>query len=213
MGSVAILEDGRLLGEYMVYHERHHSRVILKMIDGLLKSCRLGLSDIDLFAVSVGPGSFTGLRVGIATVKGFSTALDKPVSGIPTLEAFAGRVSHTPYPICPVIQGRRNEGYAALYQYDEFFRLNLLKPARVVSLESLLDEIDAPTHLLGNFSPELFKKMSNKNIFYAPLLKFPAASTVGLTAYQKMDFAKNGKVEMILPAFPSEKVQIHGLYL
>ena len=213
MGSAAILEDGRLLGEYRVYHEGHQSQVILKMIDGLLKSCRLGLPDIDLFAVSVGPGSFTGLRVGIATVKGFSTALDKPVSGIPSLEAFAGRVSHTPYLICPVIQARKNEAYAALYQYDELFRLKPLKPARVVQLENLLDEIDAPTHLLGHFPPELLKKMSNKNIFYAPLLEFPAASTVGLMAYQNRDFEKNGKVEMILPAFPSEKIQIHGLYL
>ncbi|MHB8483162.1 MAG: tRNA (adenosine(37)-N6)-threonylcarbamoyltransferase complex dimerization subunit type 1 TsaB [Nitrospiria bacterium] len=213
MGSVAILENGGLLGEYLVFHEAHHSRVVMKMIDDLLKSCRLTLPDIDLFAVSVGPGSFTGLRVGIATVKGFSTALGKPVAGIPTLEAFAGRVPYTPYPILPVIPARKHEGYTALYQYEDFNKLILLKPARVIPLESLLEEIETPTHLLGNFSPELIEKSSNKNIIFSPLFKYPSATTVGLTAYRKRDFAIKENAEMILPAYPPEKVQTHGLYL
>lgn len=213
MGSVAILEDESLLGEYRVYHEAHLSRVILKMIDELLKSCRFSLSDIDRFAVSIGPGSFTGLRVGIATIKGFSTALNKPITGIPTLEAFAACVPFTPYPICPVILARKNEGYSALYHYDRFSKLVPLKPARVIPLVNLLKEINVPTHLVGNLPSELLGKASNKNILSSPLLKFPTASTVGVLAHQRKDFEMADKMEMILPAYPSEKVQAHGLRL
>ena len=86
---VAVMNDEKILGEYTVSHDRTHSQIIMPMLDDMLKCCGLTIEDIDVFAVATGPGSFTGLRIGISTVKTFAQVLGKPVVGISSLESLA----------------------------------------------------------------------------------------------------------------------------
>lgn len=216
MASVAINDGDHLLGEIAVLNRGHHSQTILRMIDSLIKDSGILLDRIDLFAVSVGPGSFTGLRVGLATMKGLATALEKPLAGIPTLEAFARELPFTPLPISPLIPARKGEVYTALYQYDEKSRLELLKPARVISVSELRQEIRGPLHLLGELPQDWSENLFCDEIYYSPQFSYPRASSVAQTAFLRVQ--EGGKIageepEMILPAYPSGKAEAGGMLL
>ncbi|NLG92130.1 MAG: tRNA (adenosine(37)-N6)-threonylcarbamoyltransferase complex dimerization subunit type 1 TsaB, partial [Clostridiales bacterium] len=92
--SVALVEDGKVLGEFYINTKLTHSQTLMPMIDNVLKCMRADLQSVDLFAVSSGPGSFTGIRIGIASVKGLAMAQDKPCVGVSTLEAMARNLEH-----------------------------------------------------------------------------------------------------------------------
>ena len=121
--SVAILEEEKILSAYTADSKRNHSGLLLSVIESQLKKNKLGLTDIRLIAVSKGPGSFTGLRVGISLSKGFAFSLNIPLIGIPTLDALAINrdTSHfvpwtIPYFICPLLDAKKNQIYCALYK-------------------------------------------------------------------------------------------------
>lgn len=116
--SVAILdmEQKLLLGEHTIYTSRTHSQVILPMCKALLEECRLTVQNIDCMAVAVGPGSYTGLRIGIAAVQGMAMAHNTPCVGVSTLEAMASRISYSPM-ILAVMHARENLFYAACFRH------------------------------------------------------------------------------------------------
>ena len=109
-------------------------------IDGVLRSARPELSDVDAFAVALGPGSFTGLRIGLSTVKGLAFATGRPVAGVPTLDALAWSLPFCAHPVCPVLDARKNEVYAAVYRTREG-RLEVLEPARAVAPATLAEDL------------------------------------------------------------------------
>lgn len=113
--SAALSEDDSLLCEYTLNHKKTHSRMILPMIDKLLSDTETDISQIDLFAVSSGPGSFTGLRIGVATMKGFAYALKKPLIAVNTLEVLAEALPYADAVVVPVIDARNKNVYAAAY--------------------------------------------------------------------------------------------------
>jgi len=113
--SVAVMEDGRLLAEKTTADHRTHSMRLMPWIDASLQTSRLRMSDIDGFAVTVGPGSFTGLRIGISTVKGLVAATAKPVVGVSTLDALAHQSTHETGLICPMLDARKAEVYCCRY--------------------------------------------------------------------------------------------------
>ena len=92
--SAAIVEDGKVLGEFYLNTSLTHSQTLMPMVENVLECTRIPLSDIDLFAVSSGPGSFTGIRIGVASVKGLAMAQKKPCVGVSTLEAMAYNAAH-----------------------------------------------------------------------------------------------------------------------
>ena len=118
-GSVAVSEDGVLRGEVNAYSEVPYSRRLLRMSEFLLDQLRVRLRDIDAFSVVTGPGSFTGLRVGLGIVKGFALPQQKPIIGVPTLEVMAEKVKGEGDSICPLLDARRHEVYGALFQREE----------------------------------------------------------------------------------------------
>ena len=117
VASVAVMDDDILLGEYTLNHNKTHSQKLVPMIQQLLSNLELEPCDIDIFAVSKGPGSFTGLRIGIATAKTMAYALDKPVIGIPTIDVLAHNISFCKHLICPIMDARNNQVYTALYEW------------------------------------------------------------------------------------------------
>ena len=106
-GAVAVLEDGAVVAESRVSVAVTHGERLVPTIDGVLRAARRELADIDAFAVAIGPGSFTGLRIGLSTIKGLAFATGKPAVGVPTLDALAWRLPFCAYPICPILDARK----------------------------------------------------------------------------------------------------------
>jgi tRNA threonylcarbamoyladenosine biosynthesis protein TsaB len=115
MVSAAVMEDRRILGEAGFNTRQGHMERLLPVIDQILSGLGITLQDIDAFAVAVGPGSFTSLRVGLATAKAFAHATRKPLTGVPTLDVLAQGLHGTPGLICPVLTARAQEVYASFY--------------------------------------------------------------------------------------------------
>ncbi|MDT8420357.1 MAG: tRNA (adenosine(37)-N6)-threonylcarbamoyltransferase complex dimerization subunit type 1 TsaB [Desulfuromonadales bacterium] len=114
-GSVALWQGGVLLAESLLNLRSTHSERLLVQVDQLLAATGLKLADLDLLGVVHGPGSFTGLRVGLATAKGLATAADLPVVGLSTLEVLAMNLPFSPFPVCAFLDARKQEVYSCLY--------------------------------------------------------------------------------------------------
>lgn len=119
VASIAFAEDDVLLGEYTTNHKKTHSQTLLPMLETLSKMIEIELNTVDAIAVSKGPGSFTGLRIGSATAKGLGLALDKPIIPVPTVDALAYNLWGTDRLICPIIDARRQQVYTGLYSFEE----------------------------------------------------------------------------------------------
>ena len=116
-GSVALLEKTRLIAELNIDSSSTYSERLLPAVDFLLKTNQLSIQDMEGFAVSVGPGSFTGIRIGLSTVKSFSYASGKPVAGVSTLKALAEKLRRTQtHLLCPLLDAKKGEVYAALFE-------------------------------------------------------------------------------------------------
>ncbi|HHV34306.1 MAG TPA: tRNA (adenosine(37)-N6)-threonylcarbamoyltransferase complex dimerization subunit type 1 TsaB [Syntrophomonadaceae bacterium] len=113
--SVAVAADSQVLGEFSLTTKRGHMEHLLPLIDQLLDGLGIAVDDLDGFAASVGPGSFTSLRVGLATCKALAHSVNKPVADVPTLDVLAWELQGTSGLICPVLTARRNEVYTAVY--------------------------------------------------------------------------------------------------
>jgi len=119
VAGVAITEDGLTIAEYNVNYKKTHSQTLLPMLDELAKMLELDLNTLDALAVAAGPGSFTGLRIGSATVKGLGQALNKPVIPVPTLEGMAMNMWGYPGLVCPMIDARRDQVFAGIYMFGQ----------------------------------------------------------------------------------------------
>ena len=147
VASVAIVEDDTLVAEYTVNYKKTHSQTLLPMLDEIVKMTELDLKTIDAIAVAKGPGSFTGLRIGLA--------LDKPLVGIPTVEALAYNLYDVNGLICPIMDARRKQVYTGIYRYENH-RLMTVKDQMAVGIEellSMLNEMGETVTFLGDGVP------------------------------------------------------------
>ena len=152
VASVAVCEDERLLAEYTLNNGNTHSETLLPMVESIFASLGITASDIDLFAVSAGPGSFTGVRIGAATLKGLAFASGKPCSEVSTLEAIAYNMRFHKGLICPVMNARRSQVYTALFRSDgeELERLMPDSAISISDLDKLLCEYGEEVCLCGD---------------------------------------------------------------
>ena len=138
--SVAVSEDGALIAQSYQRSGLTHSRTLLPMCRDLLENCGLTLGEMDVVAVAAGPGSFTGLRIGVATAKGLAWPGDKPCAGVSTLEAMAWPLAHLEGDLCAVMDARRHQVYNARFQ-AEGGQLLRLCPDRAISIDELAAEL------------------------------------------------------------------------
>jgi tRNA threonylcarbamoyladenosine biosynthesis protein TsaB len=117
--SVAIVTDQVLTAEYTINYKKTHSQTLLPMIDEICKMTETDVNTLDLIAVSIGPGSFTGLRIGAATGKGLALALEKKMVAVPTLEAMAYNYYGTDQLICPIMDAKRSHLYTGVYTFEQ----------------------------------------------------------------------------------------------
>ena len=153
-GSVALLQDGVLLGESYSNTGLTHSQTLLSMGQQLLANCGLSPADVDAVAVAAGPGSFTGVRIGVAAAKGFAWGRELPCYGVSTLEAMARGLGVWSGYICPVMDARRNQVYNALFKAENGV-LTRIQEDRAIALKELeteLKELDTPIFLVGDGS-------------------------------------------------------------
>lgn len=141
VASVAVMEDQKMIGEFTTNFKKTHSQTLLPMLDELIKTLDMELSDIDAIAVSKGPGSFTGLRIGSATAKGLGLALNKPLIPVPTVDALAYNLCGTAHLICPMMDARRQQVYTGLYAFENG-HFKVILPQRAVPVEEIIDEIN-----------------------------------------------------------------------
>ncbi len=117
-GGVALLDGDRLRGECVLDVTATHSERLMPVIDRMLADAGWAPESLEALAVAVGPGSFTGLRIGLAAVKGLAVALGLPIAAVPTLDAMAAALPFATLPVCPVLDARKGEVYACLYRWD-----------------------------------------------------------------------------------------------
>jgi len=149
LGGIAITDDSLgLIAEVRLNVKSTHSERLMTEIDHILTQAGLTLSDMDVFAVAIGPGSFTGLRIGLSTVKGLSYATGKPIVSVPTLEALAWNFPYCNYPVCTMLDARKKEVYAALFLWDNNGFIRLIDEVAINVLELLkrFDENNTPSH-------------------------------------------------------------------
>ncbi len=148
--SVAMLRDATLLVEYFFNLDVNHSETVLPAVHQGLTLAGIGIDGVDLFALSLGPGSFTGLRIGASTVKGLAMATGKAVVGVSTLEALAYNTFGYPGLVCPMLDARKGEIYAGLYRQNTEGFLDLVREDQVTTPEAFLSGIDGQILFLGD---------------------------------------------------------------
>ena len=136
--SAAIVDDETVLGEYVIRNKRKHSQNIMVMIERLFDDLEADISDIDIFSVTVGPGSFTGLRIGIATVRAFAQACGKKCVGVNTLEALAYNFAGSSDVIVSMLDARRDEVFAAAYSFSGTEQTEIMQPC-VMTVSECVD--------------------------------------------------------------------------
>lgn len=141
VASVALLSDGILMAEYTVDYKKTHSQTLLPMMDEILRMTEQEIADIDAVAVAEGPGSFTGLRIGAATAKGLALASQKPVIGVPTVDALAYNLFGTDRIVCPLMDARRGQVYTGLYTFGGE-GLVVLRGQEVCEVGAVLQELN-----------------------------------------------------------------------
>lgn len=196
--TVALLEDGVSVGAFHIYNKLTHSEKLLPMIDSLLTFVKKTIDDINLIAVSSGPGSFTGVRIGVSCVKGLALSRDIPIASVSTLEALANNfLLFAPKKmkrviICPCMDARRDELYSAIFSFDgeKVERLSGDMAVSCQDLSSKLSEYDASVYLLGDGGEKMYKFLDEEK----PAFKFYSvptvmcmqnAQSVGMVGYKK----------------------------
>ena len=186
VASIAIVNEEKIIGEYTINYKLTHSQTIMPMIDELIKIINEDIQTIDYIACSQGPGSFTGLRIGIATAKGLALGLNKKIVPVPTLDALAYNIFETDKIICPIMDARKSEVYTSLYKW-EYNKLQNITGHIVVNIEEIIEKankFDKKVIFLGD-AVQIYKEkiIYNKNFILAPsFCNMQRASTVGCLA-------------------------------
>ncbi len=155
VASVAVAEEGNLLAEYTVNYKKTHSQTLLPMLDELVKMIELDLHTIDAIAIAMGPGSFTGLRIGSATAKGLGFALGKPLVEIPTVDGLAYNLWGSSDVVCPLMDARRNQTYTGLYEFVDG-KMQVIRRQCAVGIDEIIaniNQLDRSVIFLGDGVP------------------------------------------------------------
>ena len=198
VASVALMEENSMICEFTMNHKKTHSQTLLPMVDEMMKITGFNKKELDAVAISKGPGSFTGLRIGSATAKGLSQALNIPVVSISSLEGLAANLYGTEDLICPIMDARRSQVYAGIFQYEGEKLVTRMEDdaVSVADLISMLNEKGEPVIFLGDGVP-VYQKLLEEGLTvpyrFAPShMNRQRAGAVGVLAVQ---YFKEGKTE------------------
>lgn len=205
VATVAILEDDVTIAEYTVNYKKTHSQTLLPMLDEIVKMIEFDLDTVDAIAVSGGPGSFTGLRIGAATAKGLGLALNKPLINIPTVDGMAYNLYGNTGLICPIMDARRNQVYTGLYRFENG-EFQVVEEQMAIAVQDLIEKLNAygeKVTFLGDGVPVykngLMSELKVEHYFAPAHMNRQRATAVGALA---MEYFKAGKVESAMEHKP-----------
>lgn len=205
--SACIIDEEKVISDFNINTGATHSVILMPMIDSMLKYSSISLDDIDIFACSIGPGSFTGLRIGIATIKAFALANNKPVVGVPSLVGLAYNISNFDGIICSILDAKNDNVYAALFKYQDD------KPVMIENY--ITDTIDDLTENLKNKNEkvmfvgdgsisfkEKLKDALNENAYFAPLhLNNQLSTSIAKAALEKATHGETESCDTLMPMY------------
>lgn len=174
VASAALATEDTLLAEYTVNFKKTHSQTLLPMVEEIVSMLGMDLKEIDAIAVSAGPGSFTGLRIGSATAKGLGLVLQKPIIPVPTTQGIAANLYGTKGILCPLMDARRNQVYTGLYRYNEN-GFEIVEDQMAVQVEEIIEKVNAlgePVTYLGDGADAFSEVLAEKTTVpfsFAPL--------------------------------------------
>ncbi|MBE6673776.1 MAG: tRNA (adenosine(37)-N6)-threonylcarbamoyltransferase complex dimerization subunit type 1 TsaB [Ruminococcaceae bacterium] len=182
--TVAVLENDKLLSVYTANIKNTHSETLLPMVKSVLETLKLSIDDIDAFAASQGPGSFTGVRIGIATIKGLAFGKDKRCVGVSTIEALAQNLEGFCGIVCPIMNARRGQVYTGAFLNGK--RILDDQCMLLCDLIPMLEAYDEPIYFVGD-GYSLIEGMENGKFKHVPeALRYQSAYSVGKIAYEKL---------------------------
>jgi tRNA threonylcarbamoyladenosine biosynthesis protein TsaB len=214
-GSIALLDGVKVMAEWTIQSAQTHNRQLLKRVDLILRELGWALEQVGGFAVTSGPGSFTGLRIGVTTIKTIAWAAQKPFASIPSLDALAAPLGFAALPICPLIDARKGELYFSFYQPDGTGKVQPLAPYRVDSPERIVTRIQGPTIFCGDGwsrCEELFvKKLGDWAVAVPAPFHIVRASFVGELALKRFSERRGEDPLTSYPCYvrPSEAEIMH----
>jgi len=204
LGGVAIMDGDRLVAESRLNIRVTHSERLMKEIDRILRGASMDISEIDVFGISIGPGSFTGLRVGLSTVKGLVYATGKKLVTAPTLEAIAWNIPFSEYQICPMLDARRKEIYTAVFRWSGGGFSRVINEC-TLSADELLQKIDAPTLFLGEgatlYRDRIQAALRDRALFGAPQHMMPSPSNMAFLCMRKAEKGEFSDALTVIPAY------------
>lgn len=187
--GAALLRDEKVLLEIGWNLGRHHGETLLPMIDDLFRKAGLKPEETELIALTTGPGSFTGLRIGASVAKGLAFAWGIPVAGVSTLSALAMNGGPGKRPVCSMLDARKEEVYAGLFRVDDGGRVHEIAGERVTPLEPLLEELEGEVVFIGDgalrYEPVIRSLFRGTVLFPPPSEHIVRASSVGLLGLKK----------------------------
>ncbi len=188
--SCAISEDEILLCEYTQNHKKTHSEKLMPLIVKSLEDSDISLKDINFIAISKGPGSYTGLRIGAAIAKGLAQALDIPMVAVPTMKALAANVFDSNKYIIPILDAKGGRAYSGIYKWENN-KLMTIKdqfPINIDELINIINDIEGDVVLNGDGSvnyKEVLESKVNKKIYFAPeKYNILSAASINQVGYQ-----------------------------
>jgi tRNA threonylcarbamoyladenosine biosynthesis protein TsaB len=203
--SVAILRDETVLAEIFLNLGRNHSEILLPSIDQLLVVAGLDLGAIDVFACTSGPGSFTGIRLGVSTVKGLAFAVDRPVVALSALEVLAVSATGSRQKICPMIDARKNQVYAGLYADNDTYPLTKIIPEQLAGAEDFLKLIGEDVIFIGSgvlkYEDFIRQRLGDRGCFVANHLHQVHAAAVGSLARKKVNSGRMTDALKLIPLY------------
>ena len=202
--SVAIVDKTSLLSEFTINRKETHSKHLMDMIKTTLGMSGLNLSDLDGFAVTRGPGSFTGLRIGISTIKGLATASTKPVVGVSSLETLALQASCSRNLICPILDARKGEVYFSRFGFQNG-QLKKQTKERVASPDKAIDDLNEPCLFVGDgallYKEMILKKMGKFASFALMIQHTIRASSLAYLSMARFESHDTDDIEKISPHY------------
>lgn len=206
--SVAIMSEEVLTAEYTINYKKTHSQTLLPMIDEICRMTETKVNDIDYYAVSVGPGSFTGLRIGAATGKGLAFAAKKDMVEVPTLEAMAYNMYGWKQLICPIMDAKRKHLYSAVYAFSEEGRLEIIHDKCLVSFEelvSMINQLGKSVVFLGDGVTAAQSFLNEKltvSATYAPAhMNSQRAASVAMAALRRIQLGETVSADELKPDY------------
>lgn len=203
INTVAVCTPEAVLGETIVEAGRRHSERLLETIQWLLAETHLSPDDLQGLAISIGPGSFTGLRVGVATFKGLAVGLRLPLVGVPTLDAMSRNLSLSEGVVCPMLDARMAEVFAAAYSFDKGRRSTLVD-ACVGPVEAFIAQLSGPCWFMGNGSMLYASRIAAAvpdARFVTPMHHVPRAAAVAAEAFDRLAAGDLGRAAEVTPVY------------